>query len=44
MSGGGRIASSDLLAMARELGADHVLAKPFDIDGLIAAVQLALSR
>jgi DNA-binding response OmpR family regulator len=44
MSGGGRIASSDLLGMARELGADHVLAKPFDIDGLIAVVQLALSR
>jgi DNA-binding response OmpR family regulator len=43
MSGGGRIASSNLLGMARGFGADHILAKPFDLEGLIAVVQLALS-
>ncbi len=43
MSGGGRIASTNLLGMARGFGADHILTKPFDIDGLIAVVQLALS-
>jgi two-component system, chemotaxis family, chemotaxis protein CheY len=44
MSGGGRIGRTDLLIMARELGADHILAKPFDIDGLTAVVQQILSE
>jgi len=44
MSGGGRIASNDLLTMARNLGADRVLAKPFDIDALTAVVQQTLSE
>jgi two-component system chemotaxis response regulator CheY len=43
MSGGGRIGSADLLTMARELGADHVLRKPFDMDTLIATVRESLS-
>ena len=30
MSGGGRVASTDFLSMARGFGADHVMAKPFD--------------
>ncbi len=43
MSGGGSIASADLLTMAQTLGADCIIAKPFDIDELIAVVQQTLS-
>jgi len=43
MSGGGRIDSTNLLSMAQGFGADYILTKPFDIDGLLAVVKLALS-
>lgn len=43
MSGGGRINCADLLSMARGLGADHSITKPFDVDGLAAVVNQALS-
>jgi CheY-like chemotaxis protein len=43
MSGGGRIGNADLLSMARQLGADQVIAKPFDIDGLTAIVAQTLA-
>lgn len=38
MSGGGRVSATDYLKIARALGADHVLAKPFSNDELKAAV------
>jgi CheY-like chemotaxis protein len=44
MSGGGRVAGTDFLSMAQGFGADHVIAKPFDGEELIAVVQLALSE
>lgn len=44
MSGGGRIASRDLLTKARNLGADRIMAKPFDMDELTAVVQQTLSE
>jgi DNA-binding response OmpR family regulator len=44
MSGGGRIGSADLLMMARDLGADHIISKPFDIDVLTAIVRQSLSE
>ncbi len=43
MSGGGQIAGTDFLSMARGFGADHVMAKPFDADALIAVVERALA-
>lgn len=39
MSGGGRIGNKNLLRMAQHLGADHIIAKPFDLDELIAIVR-----
>lgn len=44
ISGGGRLGSTDLLAMARSLGADAVMAKPFrstDVVGAVARLLLA---
>jgi DNA-binding response OmpR family regulator len=38
ISGGGRLGSTDLLAMARTLGADAVLAKPFRSTDVVDAV------
>ena len=38
ISGGGRLGSTDLLAMARGLGADAVMAKPFRSTEIISAV------
>ncbi|MCC6920440.1 MAG: response regulator [Alphaproteobacteria bacterium] len=40
MSGGGRMISADcVLDMARKLGADAVLQKPFRIDDLVAVIE-----
>jgi CheY-like chemotaxis protein len=45
ISGGGTYgASRDVLAWARELGADEVLAKPFRMSSLITAARLVLDR
>ena len=38
ISGGGRLGSTDLLAMARSLGADAVMAKPFRSTDIVGAV------
>ncbi len=42
VSGGGRVAPKAYLDMARSAGATSVLAKPFAIDELLAAVDAAL--
>lgn len=42
MSGGGRIDPRDLLKLARHLGADRVLAKPFEDTELAAAIEALL--
>lgn len=42
MSGGGRVAPKAYLDMARAAGAVGVLAKPFTIEALLAAVDAAL--
>jgi len=40
MSGGGRmIGSDDALSLARKLGANQVISKPFDIDKLAAMIK-----
>jgi CheY-like chemotaxis protein len=39
ISGGGRIAKSDFLDMAKRCGADAVLAKPFEPDALLSLVR-----
>ena len=44
MSGGGRVAPKEYLNMARAAGAVSVLAKPFTIEALLAAVDAALKR
>ena len=44
MSGGGRVAPKAYLDMARAAGAVSVLAKPFTIEALLAAVDAALKR
>ncbi len=44
MSGGGRIRNFDFLEMARALGADDVIAKPFEADALLSClINLGLS-
>lgn len=43
MSGGGRIGNIDLLQMARRLGADHTIAKPFGLDELTTMVRRSLA-
>lgn len=42
MSGGGRLNPNDLLAVARQFGADAVLAKPFSNDELSAMLKQLL--
>lgn len=42
MSGGGRSNPGDYLEVARKLGAAHILAKPFTIEELSAAIAAAL--
>jgi CheY-like chemotaxis protein len=43
ISGGGRTGRRDYLRWAKELGADEVLAKPFDMDALIPVTQRLLA-
>jgi DNA-binding NtrC family response regulator len=38
MSGGGRIGKSDLLMIAKQLGANSVIQKPFDASELLATI------
>ena len=38
ISGGGRLAATDFLSMAKKLGARHTLSKPFGRDQLLEAV------
>jgi DNA-binding response OmpR family regulator len=42
MSGGSRVTAQDYLTLARKLGADYVLAKPFSNQEILRAVQLVL--
>lgn len=42
VSGGGRSGSADYLSMARRLGADQVLPKPFSQDELLSTVHSCL--
>jgi DNA-binding response OmpR family regulator len=44
VSGGGRLKATDLLVLANHLGANAVLAKPFEAEDLIAKVQAELQR
>jgi CheY-like chemotaxis protein len=44
MSGGGRIGNSDYIKIARALGADAGLYKPFDDDELVDTIQTVLAR
>ena len=39
MSGGGRVGKSNALAMAKQLGADGVVQKPFDIEEVVAMIR-----
>ena len=39
MSGSGRIGKSDFLTVAKKLGADAVVPKPFDIDELVTTIR-----
>jgi DNA-binding response OmpR family regulator len=40
MSGGGNVAKGGYLGVAREIGADATLVKPFEFDTLLAALKL----
>ncbi len=44
ISGGGRLGNLDLLAMAKKLGADEIVAKPFDAAELVAPLTRCLGR
>lgn len=44
ISGGGRIAATDFLRIAKRLGADHTLQKPFPLQALHAALNDCLER
>ena len=43
MSGGGRLNAKDILAVAKAMGANQVLAKPFSNESLVAALAAAAS-
>lgn len=43
MSGGGRVNATDYLAIARKLGADQTLTKPFSNEALAAAIRSVIS-
>ena len=42
ISGGGRLAANTVLNIADHLGADQVIAKPFQLSGLVAVVTLMM--
>ena len=44
ISGGGRVANADFLSMARSLGADSVVAKPFTPAQLVSRVDECLAE
>jgi DNA-binding response OmpR family regulator len=44
ISGGGRIRNVDFLEMARSLGADDVISKPFEADELLGRLRDVMSR
>lgn len=44
ISGGGRIAATDFLPIARKFGARHVLAKPFRREQLLEAIRDSLGE
>ena len=44
ISGGGRIAGSAVLRWAKHLGADEVMAKPFQMAALVAAARQLLAQ
>ncbi len=44
ISGGGRIGPADYLEAARQLGANHVFAKPFDRKELLATVEACVAE
>jgi CheY-like chemotaxis protein len=44
ISGGGRSRNTDFLRFAERLGADGVLAKPFQRDGLLEVINRVLAR
>jgi CheY-like chemotaxis protein len=42
MSGGARIGNDNILQKAKEIGADHIIAKPFEFDALTELVALSM--
>ncbi len=42
MSGGGRVGKSDFLTVAKKLGADAVIHKPFNVDELVRLIRTFL--
>jgi CheY-like chemotaxis protein len=44
MSGGGRVGKADFLSIAKMVGADAVISKPFDINELVTMIRGQLPR